>query len=464
MKKLRRPALRTRLLGAVVVVLLVALAGLIGGFNVLLANRLSDEATNVARSRADARLATLTVKEGRLLVVEAPDDQAIDSLVWVFQRGEALESPQGISSEENQAAQEVSTGGARAVDHGRLRLVTLPIVADNQRFGSVVAAVALAPYRQTRHAALTASVGLGAGLLIVVALVSAWVLRAALRPVSRMTTQAAVWSEEDLEQRFGLGDPHDELTHLAATLDGLLDQVEASLLRERRLTAEVSHELRTPLAKVIVEAELVLRRPRDATHYKGALTRVVAHAHELEQILDTLLAGARQQSSRESEHADVGPILQSVKGNCDVLSKARRVAITVEDPSERLFVRAGADLAVRTLQPVVDNACRYARSAVNITARREGTAVIVTIADDGPGVTDDEQHRIFNPGERGSAALSDDGVGLGLPLALRLVRSVGGDISVTPGSGGGSFAVSLPGGRANVPRNGVGSTPATSST
>ena len=464
MKKLRRPALRTRLLVAVLLALLVALSGLIGGFNVLLANRLSDEATNVARSRADSRLASLTVQAGRLHVAESPDIRAIDSLVWVFQGGAPLESPQGTSSEENQAAQELSTGGARIVDHGRLRLVTLPIVAGNQRLGSVVAAVALAPYRQTRHAALTASIGLGAVLLIVVALVSAWLLRAALRPVSRMTTQAAVWSEEDLEQRFGLGHPHDELTHLAATLDGLLDQVEASLLRERRLTAEVSHEIRTPLAKVIAEAELVLRRPRDADHYTGALTRVVAHAHELEKILDTLLASARQLSSRESEHADVGPILQSVKVNCDALSKARGVEISVEEPSEQLFVRTGADLAVRTLQPVVDNACRYARSVVNITARREGTDIIVTIADDGHGVTEDEKHRIFNPGERGSTAQSDGGVGLGLPLALRLVRSVGGDISVTTGSGGGSFAVSLPGGIATGPKNGVASTPATSST
>src|SRR5437868_11169455 len=68
-----------------------------------------------------------------------------------------------------------------------------------------------------------------------------------------MTRQAADWSEHDLDHRFALGAPHDELTELAATLDGLLDRLAASLRHERRFSAELSHELRTPLARVLAE-------------------------------------------------------------------------------------------------------------------------------------------------------------------------------------------------------------------
>ena len=78
-----------------------------------------------------------------------------------------------------------------------------------------------------------------------------------------MTEQAEAWSEHDLDRRFGLGEPHDELTRLASTLDRLLDRIAASLRHERRFSAELSHELRTPLAKVTAEAELALRRPRE---------------------------------------------------------------------------------------------------------------------------------------------------------------------------------------------------------
>ena len=78
-----------------------------------------------------------------------------------------------------------------------------------------------------------------------------------------MTRQAAAWSEHDLDRRFALGEPHDELGELAATLDGLLDRLAASLRREQLFLAELSHELRTPLARVMAESELALRRERD---------------------------------------------------------------------------------------------------------------------------------------------------------------------------------------------------------
>src|SRR5207244_1729862 len=73
-----------------------------------------------------------------------------------------------------------------------------------------------------------------------------WLLAASLRPVVRMTRQAADWSEHDLDHRFALGTPHDELTELAATLDGLLDRLAASLRHQRRFSAELPHELRAP--------------------------------------------------------------------------------------------------------------------------------------------------------------------------------------------------------------------------
>src|SRR6185295_11160667 len=101
-----------------------------------------------------------------------------------------------------------------------------------------------------------------------------WLLRASLRPVVRMTRQAAEWSEHDLDHRFALGPPHDELTELAATLDGMLDRLAASLRRERRFSAELSHELRTPLAHVLAETELALGRERQSAEYREALETI----------------------------------------------------------------------------------------------------------------------------------------------------------------------------------------------
>ena len=68
------------------------------------------------------------------------------------------------------------------------------------------------------------------------------------------------WSEHDPGRRFAAGEPYDEISQLAAMLDGLLDRLAASLRREQRFSAEMSHELRTPLAKIRAEGELALRR------------------------------------------------------------------------------------------------------------------------------------------------------------------------------------------------------------
>ena len=97
------------------------------------------------------------------------------------------------------------------------RLYGVPILDGTKRVGTLVAGISLAPYEETRHEALVASLVMALVLLAVVGLAAWWLLRSALRPVALMTEQAAAWSEHDLDRRFLVGDPHDELTRLAAT-------------------------------------------------------------------------------------------------------------------------------------------------------------------------------------------------------------------------------------------------------
>ena len=115
-------------------------------------------------------------------------------------------------------------------------------------------------------------------VLVLVCVVGWWLLGASLRPVVRMTRQAASWSEHDLDHRFALGPPHDELTELAATLDGLLDQIATSLRHERRFSAELSHELRTPLARVLAQCEFALRRRREPEQYEETIELIQGNA------------------------------------------------------------------------------------------------------------------------------------------------------------------------------------------
>ena len=145
----------------------------------------------------------------------------------------------------------------------------------------VVAGVSLVPYEQTRRVALDRVARLRCG---------AHRAGGARRPLDAARGAAPGGADDrgrgGLERarpgrRFAAGEPYDELSQLAATLDGLLDDLSASLLREQRFSAEVSHELRTPLARVRTEAELALRRERPSADYRAALQAIIGNARHM---------------------------------------------------------------------------------------------------------------------------------------------------------------------------------------
>jgi signal transduction histidine kinase len=247
----------------------------------------------------------------------------------------------------------------------------------------------------------------------------------------------------DLDRRFGLGVPHDELTRLGATLDGLLDRLAASLRHERRFSAELSHELRTPLAKLMAEAEVALRRDRTTAAYRDSLGVVLENAHQIARIVDALVAAA-QHTAQPKGVANAQEIAEAIVAACADEATSRGVDLALDSPGERVRVGVDRDLAERILHPVVENACRYGRSAVRVGVAREGSSVVFSVDDDGPGVADAERETIFEPAVRGSAGrAAPTGAGLGLALARRLARAASGDVVASPG-GYGRFVVRLP--------------------
>ena len=447
-RRLLPRSIRSRLLLAVVAAVAVALAATIAGFNLLLRHSLSRNADQVLHARAAAQLAQLDPVGGRLVVAEAPDERAADSPVWVFAGGRVLEAPR-VGETLTRAARSLVGGPPRTLGVPALdaRLYAVPVVSGGRRLGTVVAAVSLAPYEQTERTALIGSLALGALLLLLVALAARWLLASSLSPVQRMTRQAAVWSERDLERRFSLGEPHDEVTELAATLDTLLDRLAASLRREQRFSSELSHELRTPLSRIVGQAELALHRDREPGAYREALEAVLANARSLAQTVDSLVAAARHEAQPGHGTADAYEAARRTVEVCSDLAEERGLKLVVEKPPTTVRVGIERELAERILQPLVENACRYAAGHVRISVVRTTDEVRYVVADDGPGVVDAERELIFEPGRRGTAARLDGaptGAGLGLALARRLARSATGDVAAETNGAGGRFLVSLP--------------------
>jgi signal transduction histidine kinase len=121
------------------------------------------------------------------------------------------------------------------------------------------------------------------------------------------------------------------------------------------------------------------------------------------------------------------------------------LTVTVDGPG--LVAGVPPALLERIVSPLLTNACRYARSSVAVRVHRAPDGVRVDVVDDDPGVPPAFAGQLFEPGRRADPDDGHAGAGLGLPLARRLARSAGGEVTYDPGhTPGARFVVGLPAG------------------
>ena len=441
---MRPPALRQRLVLAASVAVAFALAVVTIAFYLVLQHRLDRDAESTLRSRSEAALATVVVRGGKVGIQESPRDTILDQRVWVYQGTRAVDRPLAPPRVERAVDALVASGKAGQRDaEPDTRLLAEPVRSGGRQVGTVVAAVSLEPYEHTAKIALIALLVLDAVILAVFVLFARVLVHRALRPVAWMTAHAREWSEHDLDRRFALGEPRDELTALAGTLDGMLGRLGASLRHEQRFSAEMAHELRTPLAKLRGEAELALAG-EEPGEMREALEAVLRHTDRMAQVVDTLLTAAQREADPDQGTVDAHLASAIAVAACAELAAERGMSLEVGDGAGPVEVDVDRDLTTQILVPLVANGLRYGRSRVRIDFGREDGSVVFRVADDGPGVQAGEAEWVFEPGVRGSAANGTEGAGLGLSLARRLARTAGGEISVEPSAAGGRFSVRLP--------------------
>jgi len=316
---------------------------------------------------------------------------------------------------------------------GRMSLLALGVIAGWLAliFGLLKIALNsadLGPYDNAEDWALRIAAGFGGLIALGAYPVLRLATSRALRPVERMTRQAAEWSAHASSERFGDEPRLAELQSLAGTLDGVLDRYSALLRHERRLPGELSHELRTPLATLRAEADLLVSHP-DAT-VAAAAARMQEQAARMDRILDTLLATARAE-------------LTTTPGTCRLSEVLAELPTTAHRDGPDVIVGVDSAVLERILAPILANAERYARSRICVTPRSAGRQVHIDVANDGPPLPGDPDS-LFEPGYRDEGA-GHDGAGLGLALARRLARAAEGDVTAVAADPP-TFRITLPAG------------------
>ncbi len=286
----------------------------------------------------------------------------------------------------------------------------------------------------------------GAAVLLVAIAAGYLVVVAALRPVEAMRARAAAITGSTRGRRLPVPPARDELARLAATLNDMLDRLEAAFEHERRFVADASHELRTPLAMLRTELELALRRPRSHDELERALRSASEETERLSRLAEDLLLIARSDRGRvpvRRSRIDTTDVLSNVAERYRAVATERGRAIEVAADETISFVADRARIE-QALGNLVSNALRYGRGTIGLSARGDNAAVEIHVTDEGDGFAPAFVPRAFDRFSRADDARASDGTGLGLAIVELIAAAHGGTANLANREGGADVWIRLP--------------------
>ena len=270
---------------------------------------------------------------------------------------------------------------------------------------------------------------LGAGL-IAAALVQ---VRVGLEPLRTLERDLAAVRAGRIERIPG-GQPA-EVAPLVGEVNALLDENAASLVRARRHVANLAHGLKTPLASLAVKLDAPAGDPDgSARRLVDLMDRRIRH--HLGRARSAALGGAsRARTALRPRVEDLAAALPKIYAD-------RGIACAASVP-DGLALGCDAQDVDEMLGNLMDNAFKWARSRVQVSARADGRVAVVTVEDDGPGLPDSAMPEALRPGRRLDEAAP--GHGFGLPIARELAELYGGGLALERSDLGGlRVALTLP--------------------
>jgi signal transduction histidine kinase len=316
---------------------------------------------------------------------------------------------------------------------------------------------AAAPVDQVAHSVDALRQALVVGLPVLVALVAAlvWVLVGrALRPVDAIRAEADEITGSTTHRRVPEPPTKDEIGRLARTMNAMLGRLDATTTRQRQFISDASHELRSPVTAIRAALE-VARRKGNQANWPTVADTALAHESRLETLLDDLLMLAAQDENGAAVRPTT-PVDLTALTDAEA-EHPRPVPVHVTHPpttTNPLEIPGDPDQLARMITNLIDNAARYANTAIHIALTRQNDTVRLTVDDDGPGIPPTDRERVFERFTRldNSRARHKGGTGLGLALVRSIVTHHHGQVWVDDSPlGGARLVAELPTGKDDQP-------------
>lgn len=331
------------------------------------------------------------------------------------------------------------------------RGLSLPVNKDDKWYVFVVA-VPLSNVDSTLATLRLNLLLVGLLALAATALVGHRLATIALRPVDLMTQRAQLIGRDHLKARLAEPEADDELSRLARVLNEMLDRLYEIIESHQRFAADASHELRSPLTALHGRLELALRRTRTAEEYRSVIETCFGEVERLSRLAEDLLELARSDAQRldlDLTEVELEPLVALQIARLQPDAALRSVKMTAR-VAPALTVIADETRLHRVLNNLLTNAIHYSKpegGQVSVSAGNGDNEVWIEVRDDGIGLDEKTQQRIFERFWRADEArsLRTGGAGLGLAICREIICAHGGQIKVASHPSSGSiFRIWLP--------------------
>ena len=237
-----------------------------------------------------------------------------------------------------------------------------------------------------------------------------------------------------LNSRLNEGKGQDEIEQLAITFNQMLSDLEQVFKSQEEFVSNASHELRTPMAIMIAESDYMLSRERKTEEYVSHLLKLTNDLRGQNQLLNSLLELAQINRNNAISLPDlrIDELIFSVIQSVKVKYPGRKILPKIEysDNENDLLINGHAGLLEIAIKNLIDNACKFSTSDVDVKIEVDADKLTLIISDRGVGIPENELDTIFKPFKRGTNVRYIGGFGIGLSIVAKIIELHHADIRV----------------------------------
>ena len=275
-------------------------------------------------------------------------------------------------------------------------------------------------------------------ILLLTALGGYFITKRAFRPINNIAKTANdITTQKDITRRIEIepDSKEDELYHLSATLNKMLDKIESLIIQEKQFTSDASHELRTPISVILAQGEYLLDIAKDEKEKELAGT-IVDKSKQVSKLVSRLLLLARIDQNRQKfnkEKVDMGVIIDVAVDSMKELAAQKDILLFSNVP-EGTIVNADESLLLSAITNLISNGIKYGKESghVSVSASKNGVKTEIIVADNGVGISEEHIDKIWTRFYRVDDVRNDEygSSGLGLSMVKSIIELHGGEITV----------------------------------